>query len=710
MNLLTIKHPDFTLQIECGLLPEVQGKARRNIGEKALVSTFRWSDTRMTVLCLHSDGTEQELRSGEPYEPAFFFDNTNYSLWVDFNDPKPTEARLSTPLRSVEESFIFRRNRGILSGVINYGNDIGKSDLIIAYEKGGKSESVTFSFEILSTKLDYHAHWNTIFKEIEAEYRMLSIDFLKRTYHSFAREPQGETPAVIWWNLFKQEQDRFIQACRFILNRPRHRVQAHYQYVRADRLKRITPNLENELLEHKSNISHLYRSEINQTSHDTQENRFLKFALTKITRNFELLSNQIKELPGISESYCAEMESMRKNLRGLCANPFFRTVGPFTTLNQESLVLQRATGYSTVYRTWLILKAAYSLRDGLYRLETKDIATLYEIWCFIEVKNIIKSLLPPASVVDNQSRIELGQRFVHTLGTGEQSKVVFNKDGKEPIELCYNSKLACGESPSSGIDKVISPTVPQRPDIILQLTKHFGDNENFKLTYLFDAKYRIADRVNDVDTPPDDAINQMHRYRDALYYQGDEYTGLKKEVIGGYILFPGEGTPLDVQMSSFYKTIGQVNIGAFPLRPDKQNHELLKSFINDLIQKQGHHQVQKTIPQKGTTLRMDYECDVDVILHGTCHGQEQLRWMKDKKVYPMRLNKCAEMGITLEIASKYKQLVVVWEAGIGKEIKYEVFSIASFLGPISRDDLMEHYGYRSKSESEHYYLWSLDLA
>ena len=31
------------------------------------------------------------------------------------------------------------------------------------------------------------------------------------------------------------------------------------------------------------------------------------------------------------------------------------------------------------------------------------------------------------------------------------------------------------------------------------------------MTYLFDAKYRIDGKVNGVDTPPEDAINQMHR-------------------------------------------------------------------------------------------------------------------------------------------------------------------------------------------------------
>lgn len=88
-----------------------------------------------------------------------------------------------------------------------------------------------------------------------------------------------------------------------------------------------------------------------------------------------------------------EMENVSATLKRLQNNPFFRTIGSFKGLNQESLVLQRATGYSQVYRTWNLLRRAYSLNDGIYKLQTKDIATLYEIWCFIEVSHIVKEQL-----------------------------------------------------------------------------------------------------------------------------------------------------------------------------------------------------------------------------------------------------------------------------------------------------------------------------
>lgn len=93
----------------------------------------------------------------------------------------------------------------------------------------------------------------------------------------------------------------------------------------------------------------------------------------------------------------------------------------------------------------------------------------------------------------------------------------------------------------------------------------------------------------------------MHRYRDAIYYKEHDASALKKEVIGGYILFPGDGESAEVQQSQFFKSISEVNIGAFPLRPkDQHNRELLAEFIAHLIDTKSGEIISKVIPQKGT--------------------------------------------------------------------------------------------------------------
>lgn len=124
-----------------------------------------------------------------------------------------------------------------------------------------------------------------------------------------------------------------------------------------------------------------------------------------------------------------------------------------------------------MYQTWVILNKSYSLEEGLHNLETKDIATLYEIWCFIQVKRIIEEQFDDDITIDNQSRLEMNSAFTYNLSKGQSSSVLFRRDDVELAELIYNPQESHKDNRDSGIEGVISPTVPQRPDIVLQLTK-----------------------------------------------------------------------------------------------------------------------------------------------------------------------------------------------------------------------------------------------
>lgn len=595
MELLTITHQDFIMSIECSKFDAIWQKAMRNVGEDNLTSTYSWSDGDVSVLKLDEEGNKHIINNGD-VAPAIFFDNAEYPIWVEFKD-YVKNARFGSILQSDNENFSFRK--GILAGFINYGNEIGKSEILIDYTVGGELRHFKFGFDVLSTKLNYHEHWRKIIEDIESEYRMLSLDYMKRTFHGFSPDTSGDTPDLVWWSIFAGEQKKFINAVKSIIERPRHRLHGIESYVRADKLTRIPISIENELAEHRKEQAHLYRVEQQVQSNDTQENRFLKYALGQITTKYDALKRRIESIKGASDPFKGEMDLMLNTLKHLQRNPFFRTVGRFKGLSQESMVLQKATGYSQVYRTWNLLRRAYSLNDGIYRLQTKDIATLYEIWCFIELSHIVKELLGIDVDVDHRNRMEINGVFTWELGKGEHSRILFKKDNVELAELVYNPKHTEKENDSISMENLVVPTVAQKPDIVLQLTKH-DLQKDMKMTYLFDAKYRIDGKVNGVDTPPEDAINQMHRYRDAIYYKDHSSAELKKEVIGGYILFPGDGDKADVEVSKFYKTIGEVNIGAFPLRPkDVENRDLLVKFIESLIGKASLEILDNSIPQKG---------------------------------------------------------------------------------------------------------------
>lgn len=596
MELLTIEHKDFTMIVECTKFDGIWNKAKSNVGEDKLYSTYSWSDGVVSVKRTLDDDHEIDIEQGVP-TLATFFDNADYPIWIEFKD-YVKDAQFGSILQNDNDRFSFRRH--ILAGFINYKNEIGRSEIQIIYKVDKETRAFRFGFEVLSTKLDYHEHWRIIVEDIEREYRMLSLDYMRRTFHGFSPDQNGEHPDIVWWSVFEGEQQKFIKACKSIIDRPRHRLHGEEVYLRADKLKQTPHNIENRLAEHRKEPAYLYRVEQHILSNDTQENRFLKFALHQISKRYEDLRQRIEAVKTASGTMKSAMLATSETLKRLQHHPFFRTIGRFKGISQESMVLQKATGYSQVYRTWNLLRRAYSLNDGLYRLQTKDIATLYEIWCFIEVSHIVKAQLHlDDEDVEHRNRMEMNGIFSWELGKGEHSRILFRKDGVELAELVYNPKNADKENDNVGMKDLVVPTVPQKPDIVLQLTKN-DLQQGMKMTYLFDAKYRIDGKDKGVDVPPEDAINQMHRYRDAIYYKDYDANALKKEVIGGYILFPGDGEPNDVAVSKFYKTIKEVNIGAFPLRPkDVENRKLLENFIDELIHTKSYETIAHVIPQKG---------------------------------------------------------------------------------------------------------------
>lgn len=612
MEILRIEHRDFILTFECEDWQKRWDKGRNLLGgADHLTSTYTCSD-ECTITHENEYGNRKDvITQGASNPQAFFFEQTDYAVWCEFKT-KVSSANVETNRQDVNKRFSFKEHQQVLMGFLNYENEIGRADFPLTYTTAdGVTTHFVFSYDVLSTKLDYHHDWKIILHDIEEEYRMLSLDYLRKTYHGIS-EGDGESFDLIWWNIFHGLQDMFIRATKNIIDQPRHRLRAVSSYKRADQIRRFTPILEQQFAEHKNEETHQYFVEELQTTHNTIENRFLKHALTLIEKRYSALAKRIlNELVlKISDDEAMRIRQTADELQHLVRNPFFRTIGKFEGLLQESLVLQRDVNYSKIYRTYAILQKSFSLNDGMYRMETKDIATLYEIWCFIQVEKVVKELFGEIGksdiVAEHMSRQEMHGLFTRELATGQRSHIVFKEGDVTLAELYYNPRHDDHEVGIRGINNLQSLTVVQKPDIVLQLTKD-DIQRGMNLTYLFDAKYRIAED-NGHEVPPDDAINQMHRYRDAIYYS-QPHEKLRKEVLGGYILFPGK---MD-KNNPLYKSVEQVNIGAFPLRPGDQEFDLLREFIRDLMMQNAVELVEQTIPQKGTTLEVPDKVFVGVV-------------------------------------------------------------------------------------------------
>lgn len=571
---LCIEHLDFTLKIECEKDGYEQAK-RNGIAEENLKGDYQYPPNENVEIKI-------DEQPNKALNQAIFFDNINYSAILELKE-NLKNPKIELPLQI----------KGTLVGktfyIVNfdYHNDIGKSYLLLSYDKNGTRQHFKFSYTVFSQKLDYKTHWRAIVKDIEEECESLTLEYFKSTFHSF-KLVDGESKDIVWWSVFKRAHEKFLRACKSILNRPRHRLRSKVEYKKLEKIKRFTPQLEREFERNAiykggrlqpQNENHYYRDEEAILNIDTQENRFLKYALMQIAKRFEKLIKKLNILDKLDEATREDLTRVRDELNHLKKHPFFRTIGEFKGFRQESLILQRATYYSTIYRFWVMLNRSYDIEEGNLELSTKDIATLYELWCFIELKNLIQKIV---GIVPEETRGEHANWLLKKFRNSEQSKVIFKKGDIQLAEVIYNPEIRNANSQKStmGIDEnIISLTTDQRPDIVLRL-------DNAQLTYLFDAKYRLDEEDNEVDSPPEEAINQMHRYRDAIYYCEKDRHESKKEIIGGYILFPGNSN--NSELSRFYRSIEQVNIGAFPFRPSDDggvgDSHLLEKFLRERLE------------------------------------------------------------------------------------------------------------------------------
>lgn len=524
---------------------------------------------------------------------AFFFENTDYPLHVKPNKEgikllKLTIGKEQSEHISAEDSIIF--------GSINYKNQVGKTDIKVLYEKEGEEVSLSFTTEVLSYKMDYRTDLRNVIRDIEEEFAMLSYSFLKETYLTFHTADKDATD-LIWWQIFRSCFDKITEASRLIINNPKLRLQTSVRFERAERMPYMLPELENEYEEFKNEPAHLYRMEEMYLSKDTIENRFLKYALNNIADRFKYVrKNVMKVLKADNVDMFKQIRKMDETLTALSNDSFFRGIGSFKGFTQDSLVMKQAAGYRDIYEQWIILQCGYDLQDGIMQLEVKEISELYEIWCFIKVKNIVQHILRNiATVRVDSSQIE--GAFIKKLIQGSKSEILFLDNENPNVQLAsvmYNAttddeELVTDEtaiSRNTDIVDTTSKTTEQRPDIVLRLSK---TNDKIQYTYLFDAKYRIRDTSipanNGVEVPPVDAINQLHRYRDAIYYTNSQDEKLKREVIGGYVLYPGNLTKDEFTGSYYHRSVDEVNIGAYPLKPGGHWNQLYNDdgLYNDLL-------------------------------------------------------------------------------------------------------------------------------
>lgn len=551
-------------------------------------------------------------------EPPVFYETATYNIGIYLTDIEAAPCVIHK-LKEVVELFSVIKvseHKWLMSAPLSFVNEPGIFELSFKYKPCGRAERTdTLTFRVVSPKLDTKDDYNHILAEINAQYNEIVFQYLTLTLQNLHRGGKSNND-VVWLSIFRniaKDYDRWVW---YIVNKPHLRHSREVRFDRADRIKRWNPAMEEHYaeVERDGRLEREYfRHEETIHTHDTRENRFVKFTLDRISKRLASIvatikakNERAKEADKVAESELVELDGYVSSIFRLANSKLFRGLRG-EPLRSESMVLQKRTGYAQVYRYWLLLQKGIELFEGANAIGVRPIWELYELWCFLKMRQMVADIL--GLHFDNSDEIiENPMPMVKPFEDNNQEHTIFYNcaDGSK-------ARLHYQHTYSRRTAEVHTATTENRPDIVLTIVKPDG----FELTYLFDAKYRLLDdsRLNQedreelngahgADTPPADAINQMHRYRDAIYYGSDRQTHTAKEIIGGYILFPGRGDNESVRKRFFYKSIETVNIGAFPLLPDASDPSnegtLLYEFLTKILTAPlAIDHIKDAIPQKG---------------------------------------------------------------------------------------------------------------
>lgn len=553
-----------------------------------------------------------------------FFENIQYQFeWVFFG--AVTDARLVHRSQNVNEAFRFAKKRGPvparLIGTINTDNNVGWMRLPLSFDVEGKTHMQLIAFEVLPTKMLLHQDLSAMYRAIDAVYPLWRFSLVEKTEQDAATSKQRGHFPLMWLTNFSALRAQFEQGLKVICAAPHSRLQPTAANIKAAKLKGCLPHkLAEQVKQDFANGQYdkSYRVVKKQLSVDTPENRFIKMVVRYCKRqlsDFEAklrISNQAPEHQRLSDSFLNELHSWQLPVQKVLRQSFLKEVGVYTGLSCESLVLQQKIGYSAVYRVWQELKFYLDVFGNQSSISMKSVAEIYEVWCFLSLKQILEQDLGFILVDNGAAKLSQNDFFEYQLRDGFAGAFSFKRVDGVTARLAHEPKFT-----KKG-NSVRSYLVNQEPDIVLEVTlpKTSKSEEKKHFIWLFDAKYRIKTEKNRFDDSeeniattdyvPDDAINQMHRYRDALIRlsgsgieasdsspQSKRTAGNQakksRPVFGAFALYPGFFDQTQ-ECNPYAEAIEEVGIGAFALLPSQIarnycGHQWLLEFLQTQIGK-----------------------------------------------------------------------------------------------------------------------------
>ncbi len=501
-------------------------------------------------------------------------------------------------------------------GVLNPGLATGRLPLVLQDATGAVLASAYV--EVRSRKLTY----KTDYQEMMQDIMRYSVDLLQelRAPSLFKAEPDPGHDAATLGQQFAfvralLQSPSFENALHRITTHP-HQVWQHVAHERSiSREFKPTGKVLRQLAQGSRRVevpaSHPLHATLKTLpefvtvnratpTHDTPENRFVKFALRSFHQFLDTMRARVPD-KAKDARLVQEITALCTRLDEALASGVMRQVSEPTYLPLGSPTLQRREGYREVLQAWLQFAMAAKLvwhgGEQVFGAGQRDVATLYEYWVFFKLLDVVADvytldrpkvddLLEPTA--DGFGLKLRAGKFIAMQGESAQP------GRKLRVQFSYNrSFMATNKTREPG-----SWSENLRPDYTLSLwpaefTADEAELQELMVHVHFDAKYRIdqaaallrdADAIGELQTLEDVLsetkkeenrgsykradLLKMHAYRDAI-----------RRTQGAYVIYPGESGD-DKRLNAFHEVLP--GLGAFALRPGTGT-QAIETFMRDVV-------------------------------------------------------------------------------------------------------------------------------
>ena len=481
-----------------------------------------------------------------------------------------------------------------LAGSLTFADSVGKTHLEI--RDGSNKLLFQLNTEVFPQKMDYKSDYRAMMAEITQIISNLTYDVLKDTYHKAKPKPSGQVTDNEWWNILDALFENLLLNLGVIKRMAKHEIQTSNVVLPVDQIRHASKHQvewfrKNRKYSNKKNVGLRVRNEWfthapskrKFVTYDTWENRFVAWAIKGLVKQLsQFYKNILLQLPfeqsGPYKPLLGRVKKHQSRLQSILHDSPFNEVGEFEKRSHFSTSLTRGSGYRDFFYLYILLTRGLELSgESLFKIEQKNISTLYEYWCYLKLVQIVKEQNQLSLEYQDLIKVQANRTRV-ALSKGQNSKIIFkdNATGKTTT-LFYNKEFKRDQK------KIY--TFNQQPDISICFYKN-GYEKPF--WYLLDAKYRFEDKKYEEDTSfnvPQDAIGQLHRYRDAILHSASSDTTYRKAIknLGGVLLYPYPLKEEGFKENQFYRSLRDINIGALPFLPGKT--KLLCEFLQNLMNK-----------------------------------------------------------------------------------------------------------------------------